>query len=55
MGDRKLESAQVEKGLEVIVDQRFESMGSRSKKGQQMLGYIARSIEYNSKDVTHLM
>ena len=54
MGGIKLECAQVEKDLGVMVDENLS--GSRQcavavKKANRMLGYIARSIEYKSKEV----
>ena len=54
MGGIKLECAQVEKDLGVMVDENL--LGSRQcvvavKKANRMLGYIARSIEYKSKEV----
>ena len=54
MGGIKLECAQVEKDLGVMVDENLS--GSRQcaiavQKANRMLGYIARSIEYKSKEV----
>lgn len=54
MGGTKLECAQVEKDLGVIVDQSLSSSSQCAaavKKANRMLGYIAKSIEYKSKDV----
>ena len=44
----KLESAQVEKDLGVIID---EMSGRSKKKANRMQGYIARGIEHKSKEV----
>ena len=54
MGGKKLESAQVEKDLGVIVDQSLSGSIQCSvavKKVNRVLGYIARSIEYKSEEV----
>ena len=57
MGGTKLESAQVEKYflLWVIFDQSFSGScqcASAVTMSNRMLGYIARSIKYKSKEVT---
>ena len=58
MGGIKLECAQVEKDLGVMIDENLS--GSRQCavavkknffKANRMLGYIARSVEYKSKEV----
>ena len=54
MGGTKLESAQVEKDLSVIVDLSLSGSSQCAvavKKANRMLGYIASSIEYKSKEV----
>uniref|UniRef100_A0A0E9XH61 Uncharacterized protein n=1 Tax=Anguilla anguilla TaxID=7936 RepID=A0A0E9XH61_ANGAN len=55
MGGTKLECAQVEKDLGVIVDQSLsgscQCAVAVKKKANRMLGYIARSIEYKSKEI----
>ena len=53
---RKLESAEVEKDVGVIVDLSLSgssqcAIAVKKKKANRMLGYIARSIEYKSKEV----
>ena len=55
MDSTKCKSAQVEKDLGVIVDQSISGSSQCTvavkKKAKRMLGYIARSIEYKSKEV----
>lgn len=58
LGGLKLECSSQEKDLGVIVDQTLTGTSHcalAAKKANRMVGYIARSIEYKSKDVVLLL